>query len=275
LVEKRTFVFVILATIVWASLTSAFAGYYYLQNRNNTEQLDNAQNSLNRVALDYSEAANKYDLLLSEYASLYGNYSYFTSSNYSTLMPALGNLIAELGRNYTSLLTQEDMNKTYNQLLSDYGTLLQKNNVTRTDFGNLLSEYHDLFDLSALRELELSISEATTLSVDVEINYGNGSLEWHNETTIPAGYTLFKLMQDVAVIKYSYYALAQPGHVLVDSINNKTEYTDPSYSWGYSWIWYYWNDSEKTWVSGPVGCDAWQVKNGGIYGWNYERWLYP
>jgi hypothetical protein len=264
-----------LATIVWASLTSAFAGYYYLQNRNSAEQLDNAQNSLNRVALDYSEAANKYDLLLSEYASLYGNYSYFTSSNYSTLMPALGNLIAELGRNYTSLLTQEDMNKTYNQLLSDYGALLQKNNVTRTDFGNLLSEYHDLFDLSALRELELAISEATTLSVDVEINYGNGSLEWHNETTIPAGYTLFKLMQDVAVIKYSYYALAQPGHVLVDSINNKTEYTDTSYSWGYSWIWYYWNDSEKTWVSGPVGCDAWQLKNGGIYGWNYERWSYP
>lgn len=275
MVEKRTFVFVILVTIVWASLTSAFAGYYYLQNRNNTEQLDNAQNSLNRVALDYSEAANKYDLLLSEYASLYGNYSYFTGSNYSTLMPALGNLIADLGRNYTSLLAQEDMNKTYNQLLSDYGALLQKNNVTRTDFGNLLSEYHDLFDLSALRELELSISEATTLSVNVEINYGNGSLEWHNETTIPAGYTLFKLMQDITVIKYSYYALAQPGHVLVDSINNKTEYTDTSYSWGYSWIWYYWNDSQKTWVTGPVGCDAWQLKNGGIYRWNYERWSYP
>jgi hypothetical protein len=275
LVEKRTFVFVILATIVWAVLASAFAGYYYLQNRNNTEQLDSAQNSLNKVASSYSEAAEKYDLLLSEYASLDGNYSTFKGSNYATLMSPLGSLIANFDRNYTNLFAQEDMNKTYNQLLSDYEEILQKGNVTETDFGNLLSEYYNLFSLSAIRELGLSVSEATTLSVNVEINYGNETVEWHNETKVPAGYTLFKLTQEITAIKYSYYAFTEPGHVLVDSINNKTAYTDPSYTWGYSWIWYYWSDSEKKWVSGPVGCDAWLLENGGTYEWNYEPWSYP
>jgi hypothetical protein len=275
MVEKRTFVFVILATIVWATLASAFAGYYYLQNRNNTEQLGIAQNSLNKVASSYSEAADKYDLLLSEYTSLDGNYSHFTGSNYATLMPPLGSLIGNLGKNYTDLLALEDVNKTYNQLLNDYEAILQKENVTETDFGNLLSEYYNLFNLSAIRELGLSISEATTLSVNVEINYGNETVEWHNETKVPAGYTLFKLTQEIAVIKYSYYAFIEPGHVLVDSINNKTGYTDPSYTWGYSWIWYYWSDSEKKWVSGPVGCDAWLLENGGTYEWSYQRWSYP
>jgi hypothetical protein len=275
LVEKRTFVFVILATIVWAALASTFAGYYYFQNKNSTEQLGNAQNSLNKVASSYNEAVNKYDLLLSEYASLYGNYSYFTSNDYATLMPPLGSLIADSGKNYTNLFAEEDMNKTYNHLLSDYEALLQKGNVTKADFGNLLNEYYSLFNLSALRELGLSVSEAATLSVNVEINYGNGTVEWHNETNVPAGHTLLKLTQEVAVINYSYYAFAEPGHVLVDSINNETKYTDPSYGWGYSWIWYYWSDSEKTWVSGPVGCDSWLLRDGGIYRWNYERWSFP
>ena len=261
--------------MVWATLASAFAGYYYLQNSSNTGQLDSSQNSLNKVASNYSNATSRYDLLLSEYGSLYGNYSYFTGSNYVTLMTPLGSVITDLNETYSDVFTQEDMNKTYTQLLSDYEALQQGGNVTKTDFGNLLSEFYSLFSLCALREVGLSVSEATALSVDVEINYGNGTLEWHNETQVPAGYTLFGMTQEIAVINYSYYAFTEPGHVLVDSINNKTTYTDPSYTWGYSWIWYYWSDSGKTWVSGPVGCDAWVLTNGGVYKWNYERWSYP
>jgi hypothetical protein len=261
--------------LVWAGLASTFAGYYFLQNVNTSNHLNSAQNSLNKVASSYGDATQKYDLLLTEYASLYDNYSSFAGSNYATLMPALGNAIADLGGNYTDLFEQGDMNKTYDQLSSDYEALLQSGNVTETDFSNLLSQYYDLFNLSALRELGLSISEATTLVVNVEIDYGNQTVEWRNETNVPAGYTLFKLMQEIAVINYSYYALAEPGHVFVDSINNKTAYTDPSYTWGYSWIWYYWDSNEKNWVSGPVGCDAWLLENGGIYKWSFERWTYP
>lgn len=264
-----------LASIVWAGLASTFAGYYFFQNGNNAEQLKNAQNSMNKVASSYNDATKKYDSLLAEYSSLYGNYSSFSSDNYVTLMPPLGEAIADLGKNYSDLFEQVDMNKTYNQLMIDYEALLQKGNISRTDFGNLLSEYHDFFNLSALRELALSISEATTLSVDIEINYGNDSVEWHNETKVPAGYTLFKLTQEIAVIKYSYYAFSEPGHVLIDSINNKTEYTDPSYAWGYTWIWHYWNGNQKKWLSGPVGCDAWLLENSGIYEWSFERWPYP
>lgn len=264
-----------LATIVWATLASAFAGFYYLQNRTSAEQLNSAQNSLNEVASNYDEAINRYDLLISEYGSLYGNYTYFSGSNYTALMPTLGSLITNFGESYANLFAQEDINKTYNQLSSDYEALLNKGNVTKTDFGNLLSEYYDLFSLSALREQELSISEATTLSVNIEINYGNGTVEWHNETNVPSGHTLFESTQNLTVITYSYYALNEPGHILINSINNVTSYTDSSYAWGYSWIWYYWNGNGKKWISGPVGCDAWQLENGGIYKWNYERWSYP
>jgi len=275
LVEKRTFVFVILATIVWAGLASAFGGYYYIQNNYNAGQLESAQNSLNKVASDYGEAARKYDSLSSDYGSLYTDYSDFTSTNYTTLMPLLGTLISNFFQNYTAVFSQVNINESYNQLLGDYQKLLQNANVTKTDFGNLLSEFRDVFSLSVIRELGLSISEATSLSVDVEFNYGNGTVDWLNETNVPLGLSLFELTREIAIIKYSYYAYTEPGHVLVDSINGKAEVTNPTYTEGYSWIWYYWSKSDAKWVPGPVGCDAWLLENGSSYRWNYEQWTYP
>jgi hypothetical protein len=266
LVEKRTLAFAILATMVWAALASVFVGYYYIQNSNNSSQLKSANDSLNTVASTYSNAANKYNLLSSEYGSLYGSYSYPTNSDYTPLMQPLGSLITDFSNNYTDLFVQADINSSFNQLQSDYQTLLQRGNVTKTDFGNLLSEYYNLFTLSALRELGLSISEASTLSVSIEINYGNGTSEWKNETQVPAGYTLFRITQKIVVITYSYYAFAQPGHVFVDSINNKASNSTS----GYYWDWYYSTDNGKTWVLGPVGVDAWLLTNGGFYKWVYE-----
>jgi hypothetical protein len=275
LVEKRTLVFLTLTTIVWATLASALAGYSYLQNTASSQQINTLQYSLDKISFSYNEAIGKYDLLIGEYGLLYGNYTYSMNSNFSSLMPLMENLITSFGENYSSLLMQEDINKTYNQIESDYETLLERDNVTKTDFGSLLNRYYGLLLLSALREQQLSVSEAATLTANIEIDYGNGTVEWHNETNISAGSALFELTQELATIKYSFYAFNEPGHVLVDSINNVKTYTDSSYAWGYSWIWYYWSNNGRKWVSGPTGCDAWFIENGGIYKWNYERWSYP
>jgi hypothetical protein len=274
LVEKRTLVFVILTGIIWAASASTFAGYYYLQNSINTEQLSSTYNSLNEIASNYTIVTNKYDSLLGEYTLLRSNYS-DPSIDYATLMPPLETLIIDLGKNYSNLLLmQEDMNKTYTQLLSDYNALLKKGNVTKTDFGNMLTEYYNLLSLSALRELSFTLSEATTLSVNIEIDYGNGTVEWRNETQVPTGQTLFGITQTIAVINYSYYAFFEPGHVLIDSINNITKYTDPSNLNGYSWFWYHYSSNNKMWIKGPMGCDAWLLEDNGIYRWSYENWSY-
>jgi hypothetical protein len=259
---------------VWAASASAFAGYYYFLYRNRAEQLDSTQNSLNKLALNYNEAVNKYDLLLNDYSIVRGNYSYFFGSNYVPLLIPFGNLIANFAKNYTTLLAQEDLNITYTRLLERYENLTKKDDVTKEEFGNLLSDYYSLFSISALRELGFSISEATTLSVNICIDYKNGTVEWHNKTLVTAGYTLFGLTQKIASIDYDYFASMEPGHILVKTINGKTNYVDSSLSWGNSWIWYYWSESPQKWVSGPVGCDAWLLKDGGIYKWSYEYWSF-
>jgi len=275
LVEKRTFVFTLLAIIVWASLASAFAESYYLRYNDATEHLTAMQNSANQLASKYDTAVNRYNSFLGKYSSVYGNYSFLVGNSYTGLVPSLRNLVLDFGENYSELVQQTDLNRTYNGLIDDLNILGTQSNVTKDDFGHILNEFYSLFSLAAFRDFGQSISEATTLEVNVCIDYGNNTVQWHNETRVTAGDSLFKVTQELATVNYTYNALMQPGHVLVDSINEKATYIDPSYSWGYSWIWYYWSEGQKKWIAGPVGCDAWLLKENGLYKWNYEYWSFP
>jgi len=275
LVEKRTFVFAILAIIVWASLSSAFAGLYYLQYNDAAAHLSEIQNSVNHLTSDYDAAVNRYNLVLGKYSSIYGNYSFLVGNNYTELVPPLKNLVLDFGENYSKLVQQTDLNRTYNGLIANLNILETQGNVTKDEYGKVLNEFYSLFSLAAFRDFGQSISEAATLEVNVCIDYGNNTVQWHNETRITAGDTLFNVTRELTNINYTYNALMEPGHVLVDSINGKAAYVDPSYSWGYSWIWYYWSDEHRAWVAGPVGCDAWLLNKDSLYKWAYERWSFP
>lgn len=275
MVEKRTLIFVTLAVLVWAASTSSLAGYFYLQNATYSGLLAENQQSIDEMATAYDESMAKYNNLLSGYSTLYGNYSFPMGTNFTLLTYSFGKLLNNLKGNCSYLLTnQDDMNKTYHALQKKYQTISQKSNVTREEFGELLSEYYELFNVLSMRELSGIVTEAVTLTVSVCIDYGNETVVWHNETSMPAGSTLFQLTQEIATINYTYYPEMKPGHIRLTSINDSEEYSIGYYE-GWSWIWCYWNNGEQEWISGPVGCDAWMLNAGGIYKWSFEHWSWP
>jgi len=272
-VEKRTLAFVTLGVLVWALMASAFVGYYYLQSRASSQQLDDNQYSLLKSALNYDKAISKYNALSGEYSALHGSCSFFSDSNYVELLKPFEHLAVALSRNYTSLLkTQEDLNEAYSELMDHYELLRQRGTVPKKEFEDLLNEYYNLFHKLVLKELAQLIGETVQQSVNIVIDYGNGTAVWRNDTAMSAGSTLFELTIKAALLNYTYYPAMEPGHILVNSINDKTTFTDPSYSFGYSWIWYHWNDAQKKWAVGPVGCDAWLLRDGCSYKWSYEYW---
>jgi len=274
MVEKRMLIFATLATLVWAVLISSLAAYLYLENTTYIKRISQNQESLNDLASAYSGLMSKYDALGREYSMLYGMSH---STNYTSLMEPLGRLIDNLEANYSFILVnQKDLNITYHTLREDYQKVYQKgNNITREDFGELLEKFYELVSLLTLRELSSAVSKIVTLSVSIVMDYGNGTIEWHNDTEVLAGSSLFQLTQKVAMVNYTYYQFAKPGHIFVDSINDKRAYTEPDYSEGWAWIWYYWDNIKQEWVSGIVGCDAWMLENGGIYKWQFEHWSWP
>ena len=278
MVEKKLFLFATLAMFVWAVLASSIAGFFYLQNTMNSEQIAENQQSLNTMSTTYNEAMTKYDELLSEYSFMQGNYSFPLNTNFTLLMSSFLTLLHNVKGNFSSILTdQKDLNKTHDTLQDKSQTLLLRGNVTRDEFGELLGECYEFLNLLAFRELSKTISEITTLTVNICIDYGNGTVEWHNKTVIPTGSSLFQLTQNVAAVNFTYDALMKPGHIRLTSISNKKEYTNYtiSYSEGAAWLWYYWDDNKQEWIFGPVGCDAWMLRDGGVYKWNFEYWHWP
>jgi hypothetical protein len=258
LVEKRTIVFVILATLAWALIASGSVAYYYLEHMKYGEQLKEKQEVLNELAENYGVSATKRNLLSADYATLLGEYQWFYGENYSALMGKYEELLSNLGGNYTSTLNEFlELNETYNNVLNKFQTLNEKNAIKREEFGSLLDEFYKLFSTLAIKELEGVQDKISTIKVSLCIDYGNQTIEWHN-VSIPLDTTLFDLTRKIAAVKYSYWSTMEPGHILVTSINNYTE--------GY-WVWYYWYDVENKWIFGPVGCDAWILTNDGIYNW--------
>jgi hypothetical protein len=262
MVEKRTLAFVTLAVLIWALTATGFMAYYYLQHLTYSEQLQQRQKLMDEFVRNSEDSLTKWNLLAADYGALYGEYQLFQEGNYASLMGKYEKLIVNLKGNYTDLLNvSPDLNETYNLLWQKYQTLNQQTVIERSAFGELLSEFYKLFTSMALKEMGTSISEVTMIQVNLLIDYGNATRKWYN-VSAPLGATLFNLTRTVAKIEYSYWPTMEPGHILITSINDSAE--------GY-WLWYYWDEEKGDWVLGPVGCDAWMLKNGGVYKWHQSR----
>lgn len=265
LMSKRSFTFVILAVLVWSVMATIFAGYYYTQSKTYSDQLHERQQSMKELAENCESSAEKLNAFAGDYGALFGDFKWFlyekwfSGDNCSVFLRRYGNLVDDLEGNYSSLLDSfSDLNHTFNTLYDKYQRYDEQKSATEDEFGDLLEEYYELLTSLAMKELSKSIGEAVAIKVSLCVDYSNTTIVWYNKTSIFPGSTLFDLTQKAVQVEPEYWPLMEPGHVTVKSINNYAE--------GY-WLWYYWDEQEDEWIFGPVGCDAWMLRDGGIYKW--------
>lgn len=254
----------ILAVLVWALMATGTTAYYYLEQIRLSEQLTEKQESMDTLTENYDASATKKNLLAGDYSNLFGEYQWLSGGNYSTLMGKYGELLFNVQGNYSLMLSKSpDLNRTYGSVRDEFQTLNERITttnetiVTKAEFGSLLDDFYTLFLALSTKEVDGFLGQVSEINVSLCIDYGNQTVEWHNTTTSP-GTTLFDFTRKIAEVNYSYWPTIEPGHILVDSIN---DYAD-----GY-WIWYYWDDVGHKWIFGPVGCDAWILRNNGVYNW--------
>ena len=101
--------------------------------------------------------------------------------------------------------------------------------------------------------------ESLTILVSIKIDYGNGTVLWHNETRIPLNSTLLAATKIVSSVEYTTSALG----VFVDKINGVGE--DPKI-W---WLWNFWDPETRKWEPGPVGSGQWTLQSGDVVSWKY------
>ncbi|MEM0057785.1 MAG: hypothetical protein QXG58_03040 [Candidatus Bathyarchaeia archaeon] len=102
--------------------------------------------------------------------------------------------------------------------------------------------------------------EGCIMHVNICINYGNGTMEWHNNTLVLFGCDLLTATKKVAVVNYTYWA--SQGASFVDAINNVWN------SGRKYWMWYRWTD--HGWEYGPVGADRYILSPNETIMWRYE-----
>jgi cell division protein FtsB len=132
-------------------------------------------------------------------------------------------------------------------LRSEYKGLIQGLNASESDSGEINS---------TLEELKEEIDQFG-ITVDILIDYGNGTSQWFNGTEVQLGSTLFNATKRIANVEYNLFEMG----VFIENINGVGEDT------GGWWIWYHY-DGE--WQYGPVGSNQWILKDGDILSWRYN-----
>lgn len=124
--------------------------------------------------------------------------------------------------------------------------------------------YLDSADVKGRYRRLLSELKGVAFEVDLLIDYGNGSLVWHNKTLLPIGATLLNATLKVA--RSVEYTGSEMG-VFVNGIDNVGTKTVRK---GYYWLWWRFDKAEGKWVLGETGADRYLLRQGDILAWLYE-----
>lgn len=116
---------------------------------------------------------------------------------------------------------------------------------------------------------ELSSLGGRVITVNIGIDYGNGTVIWFNSTSLPRGATALTALVSVAQVEYK----LSPMGAYVTAVNNVQERLI-SKNEGYSWLWYRFDPVKKGLVMGEVSADKYKLADGDIIVWRYEHWKF-
>jgi len=115
------------------------------------------------------------------------------------------------------------------------------------------------YQLSALEEdyqIVLSELEDFTAQVDIMIDYGNGTVQWYNDTRIQTGASVL----DATVLACGAEYQTSDFGSFVTSVNSLEQ--DSTHFW-------MWSTYDDGWEVGMVGADQYNIYDGDIIGWTY------
>jgi hypothetical protein len=104
------------------------------------------------------------------------------------------------------------------------------------------------------------VAQEATVAVNIGINYGTGSIEWHNNTMIPSGENLLNVTMRVATVEFTNF----PGiGAFVTSINGRSQNPSTNTYWMY-WVY---NMHTRQYELGPVGAGSYLLTSDQTVQW--------
>ncbi len=133
--------------------------------------------------------------------------------------------------------------------------------------GFLASYYYLQFSsVEANYRETLASLDKVSYQVNVLINYGNGTLQWLNNTRIPVGWNAFNATAANASLDAPYFP-EFTSH-FIKAINGVGLVKDQAQK-DWFWTFWVWDTSTKDWKLSEVGADQVILTGGQIVAWNY------
>lgn len=180
-----------------------------------------------------------------------------------------------------ALITTSTSIYYYNQMLEASRSIVEMNRLiedARSQMNNLTSKLMRVVEEAAMigdeklvnliqkledETLKLHKIIGGVISVNILVDYGNGSRKWYNGTRIVMGESMFEALKKSAKVKYNEY----PFGVFVEAINDV--YNNPQKL--LYWMWWRWDSEKKVWILGGIACDKYIPVNGEIFAWKYTN----
>jgi hypothetical protein len=112
--------------------------------------------------------------------------------------------------------------------------------------------------LEAEYQRTLGELERFTVTVNILIDYGNGTSVWYNDTRVAVGESMLEATEQVADVDYS---VTEYG-AFINGVNGVSGELNRY------WIWSYYDGG---WQYGPVGADQWRLHSGDKVAWVYTE----
>ncbi len=127
--------------------------------------------------------------------------------------------------------------------------------------------YQQMSDLQSSNAYLKSKLGTVGETLDIAVDFGNGTRIWYNDTYAPVGASVFNAtsLATGGRVETQSYAYGNVTGVFVAGILGVSG-TSTSY-----WLWYYLDNASGSWVEAPVGADAYLAVQGGVYLWNFTR----
>jgi hypothetical protein len=119
--------------------------------------------------------------------------------------------------------------------------------------------YYEAYISSEQRYARLLAESRKIISVDLLIEFNNGTRIWHNGTSVLTGWTLLNLtiVTTAGMVEYR----TSYGSAFITGIYGVKG------SGALYWLWYSWNSTARDWASGMSGADQYVLQEGDILAW--------
>ncbi|HUI86228.1 MAG TPA: hypothetical protein VLY21_03645 [Nitrososphaerales archaeon] len=159
-----------------------------------------------------------------------------------------------LGGTLTSALQE------YNASLVYLAQVVSNMNTTSTAYQNASRELPTLWH-EYLVLVRAGQAKVETYSVDMLVDYGNGTSRWTNDTVVQPGWNVYTatIVALPGKVQSTWYPYLTGGEDFVDSING-VGYTATT-------SWFLWTEEAGSWQLASTGANLIPAYNGTVYAW--------